>query len=467
MKFNFVASRASPEKKKMDPRLKAKTDLYIFAGYLLLGLAVLLNPFSLPFIQEKGFLPAFPEVHLYANDLRYILPILFDIFLVVIGGMIVWAPKRLNYYLNDSLIFNLLIFGLLSLIMFSLNVVHPGKLILLRIFFLLILLFFLTNSLYLGVVKEEASLRLHPFYRNLAVSVFGVILVLILLEGVFMFHKQTHRFNGTLGSRAWFLSNWKLNAEGYRDTEYDSTDIKGKKKVMVLGDSFVAGHGVKDPEDRFSNRLQRLLPEDKYKVFNLGVGGSDVFDENQRIREFPYQPDLLIISWYPNDIEDDGQKAGLTLQHARSYHDLWLPFRYVARRSYLWNYVYWQFAHPDELSDYFGFIKQCFTFYMAKRAHFAQLERLTHYGDSLQIPMAAVVFPFLENMPGSDFATEPITGFFEGKGIPVLDVRSMAKDEAVEDLLVNQNDPHPSEKLHEMVADSLFEMLEQNGLVEE
>lgn len=451
----------------MDPRLKAKTDLYLFAGYFLLGLAVLVNPFSIPFIQAKGLFPAFPEVHLYANDLRYILPVLFDVLLILIGAMIVWAPKRLGYYLNDSLAFNLVMFSLLSFIMFSLNVIHPGKLIILRIFYLLILLFFVTNSFYLGVVKQGTGINLHPFYRNLAVSAFGIVLVLILLEGVFMFHKQTHRFNGTLGSRAWFLSNWKLNAEGYRDYPYDSTQISGKKKVMVLGDSFVAGHGIKDPEDRFSNRLQRLLPDDKYKVFNLGVGGSDVHDENLRIREFPYKPDLLVISWYPNDIEEDGQKAGLTLQHAKSYHDLMLPLRYVARRSYLWNYVYWQFSHPDELSDYFGFIKQCFSFYMAKRTHLAELDRLTQYGDSLQIPMAAVVFPFLENMPESGFATEPIVDYFNRKGIPVLDVRQMAADVPVKDLLCNQNDPHPSELLHGMVADSLFEMLKTKGLVED
>lgn len=449
----------------MDPRLKAKTDLYVFAGYVLLGLAILLNPILLPFIQAKGILPAFPELHLYENDLRYILPSLVMVFLLLIGAMVVWAPKNIKYYLNDSLGFNLVLFALLSGIMFSLNVIHPGKLIILRILFLLVILFFLTNSLYLGVVKRDRTAQIHPFYRNLAVSAFGIMLVLILLEGVFMFHKQTHRFNGTLGSRAWFLSNWELNSEGYRDFEYDSTKISGKKKIMVLGDSFVAGHGVKDPNDRFSNILQEKLGDKSYYVFNLGVGGSDVRDENLRIREFPYQPDLLVISWYPNDIEDDGQLAGLTLQHARSYHDLFAPFRYIARRSYLWNYVYWQFAHPDELSDYFGFIKQCFSFYMAKREHFKQLDRLTQYGDSLGIPMAAVVFPFLERMPESGFATDPIVKYFQDKDIPVFDVRKSGTDLKVEDIVVNKNDPHPSEFLNRFVADSLYKILNDNGMI--
>jgi hypothetical protein len=449
----------------MDPRLRAKSDLYVFGGYVLLGLVALINPLTIGWYQNWGYLPQVPTHHLHANDIRYLLPGLLDILALVTGGIMVFGQRRLRYYLNDSFPFNLFMFSILLAIMFSMNVILPGKFNLLRIGFLFVLAFFLTNTLYQAVVKKRETDEIHPFYRNLAVAIYGICLVLLLFEGIFMFHTSTHRFNGTLGSRAWFLKNWEVNSEGYRDTEYDSTAIARKRKVMVIGDSFVAGHGVKETKNRFSNLLASKLPAEYYHVFNLGVGGSDTRDENKRLRVFPYKPDLIVFSWYPNDIELDGELAGLILQHARSYHDIWGPTRYFVRRSFLWNYIYWRFPHPDELSDYFGYIKQCFAYLKVRTMHLREIDKLIAYGDSLQVPMAAVVFPFLENAEGSAFATDIIEERFRKHGVPVVGVRQMVLGQPAIDFIVNHNDPHPNERLHAMVADSLFKIFSELGAI--
>jgi hypothetical protein len=445
----------------MDPRLKPKSDLHLFAGYVLLLVAVLVNPVALWVWAAQGIVPPVPAHHFHESDIRYLLPSLLALLAGVMGGILVWAPKRLGYYLNNSFAFNLFMFCSLLAIMFSLNVIHPGQYKLLRLLYLLGMLFFLANTLYQAVVKKRDGPELHPFYRNIAVAAFGVTLVLMLLEGAFLFHESTHRFNGTLGSRAWFLNHWALNEEGYRDAPYDSASVGTRRKVLVIGDSFVAGHGVQDANDRFTNQLEALLPGNEFRVYNLGVGGSDTRDENKRLRAFPYKPDILIFSWYPNDIEQDGERGGLLLQHARSYHDIPGFARYFARRSYLWNYLYWRYPHPDELSDYFGYIQQCFSFLKVRYAHFQEIDRLVAYGDSLQVPMAAVVFPFLENAAGSQFATDPIEGRFRGHGVPTLSVRQMLLDKPAIDYIVNQNDPHPNERLHKMVADSLLLLLQR------
>ena len=444
----------------MDPRLSPKSDLYVFGGYVLLAIALVVNPLALWFWAAQGIIPQVPAHHFHESDIRYLLPGMVTLLSAVMGGIMIWAPKRLRYYLNDSFAFNLFLFCALVAIMFSLNVIQPGQFKVFRLLYLVGLLFFLLNTLYQAVVKKRDGAELHPFYRNLAVAIFGITFLLIILEGVFMFHQGTHRFNGTLGSRAWFLNHWELNAEGYRDAGYDSTRT-AKRKILVIGDSFVAGHGVADRKDRFTDQLEAMIPENEYSVYNLGVGGSDTRDENKRLREFPFKPDILIFSWYPNDIEQDGELGGLTLQHARSYHDLPGIARYFARRSYLWNYIYWRYPHPDELSDYFGYIKQCFAFLKVRYAHLQEIDRLVAYGDSLHVPMAAVVFPFLENAEGSQFATDPIEERFSAHGVPTLSVRDMLLGKPAIDYIVNQNDPHPNEKLHKMVADSLLKMLQQ------
>ena len=58
-----------------------------------------------------------------------------------------------------------------------------------------------------------------------------------------------------LSERLWFAKYWKANQLGYRDLELADKNFEGKYKIVILGDSYVAGHGIKNPEDRFSNIL--------------------------------------------------------------------------------------------------------------------------------------------------------------------------------------------------------------------
>lgn len=443
-------------------RLQQKSDLYVFAGYVLLACAVAFNPFTVSWWQQVGLFPDLPDHFLHGNDVTIFIPGCLDLLLLVCGVIMIRAPRGLKRYLNDSFVFNLFLLVVMLGILFSTNVILPGKFRVFRILFILFIFFILTNTLYLAVVKKREGSTVHPFYRNLGLAVYGLMMVLLLLEIVFMFFLSTHRFNGTLASRAWFLHHWKLNAEGYRDAPMDTSGSGDRKNLLVLGDSFVAGHGVDQKEDRFSDRLQTKIP-DAWKVYNLGVGGSDVGNAYQRLLEFPVSPDLLVFGYYPNDIENDGEEGGLTLQRARSYNDVGMLPRYFIRRSYMLNYIYWMYPHPDELSDYLGYLKQCYSYQPVMDIHTAKLNKLVAVADSLHIPLAVVVFPFLEDVAGSGFATDPIVSHFEGCGVPVLDVGSWAGKLPVEDILVNRNDPHPSARLHGIVADSLYEMLQRNG----
>ncbi|MEM0998904.1 MAG: hypothetical protein AAGN35_17730 [Bacteroidota bacterium] len=446
-------------------RLQQKSDLYVFTGYVLVALALAINPFTVSWWQEVGFFPKIPQNFLHGIDVKILLPLWLDLLLLVTAAIIIRAPRALRTYLNDSFPLNFFLLVVLSGILLSSNVILPGKGRLLRILFVLLVLFVLTNTLYLAVVKKEAGREVHPFYRNLGVALYGLGLIFLLLEIVFMFFLSTHRFNGTLASRAWFIRYWELNEEGYRDVPVrPEATVKGKR-IFVLGDSFVAGHGVAEAKDRFSDRLQRHLDEED-RVYNLGLGGSDVRDALARLREYPLSPDLLVFSYYPNDIERDGEEGGLTLLRPRSYNDVILPLRFFIRRSYTLNYLYWQFPHPDEMSDYLGYLEQCYSHPPSLELHFARLDSLVDYCDSQGIPTVGVVFPLLEMVDRSGFATEPVVGHLRRRGVPVVDVRSWAAGYPAEELVVNPNDPHPGELLHGLVADSLYALLQRNGYLE-
>src|SRR6185436_234575 len=82
-----------------------------------------------------------------------------------------------------------------------------------------------------------------------------VALVLLAVEGVFSMVERSHAVGYTLAARLWFARHWSTpnNSLGYRDVEHPDD---GRKKLFVLGDSFVAGVGIADARERFSDLLQ-------------------------------------------------------------------------------------------------------------------------------------------------------------------------------------------------------------------
>ena len=84
-----------------------------------------------------------------------------------------------------------------------------------------------------------------------------------------MFAVSSDAFGHTLASRQWFAKYWKpINSFGYRDIEHDLKNLGGKKLLFVVGDSFVAGHGITNPRDRFSDVLGAQL-EENWEVFKI------------------------------------------------------------------------------------------------------------------------------------------------------------------------------------------------------
>ncbi|RME98170.1 MAG: SGNH/GDSL hydrolase family protein, partial [Chloroflexi bacterium] len=121
--------------------------------------------------------------------------------------------------------------------------------------------------------------RVRRWLENGLLALLAVFFTLMALElGFKLFFAQSDGFRYTLASKNWYARYWQENSLGYRDREWTPQDVAGKTKVMVVGDSFVAGSGIANPEDRFSNQLGRLLG-DEYVVFNVSSPGWDTADE--------------------------------------------------------------------------------------------------------------------------------------------------------------------------------------------
>ena len=165
---------------------------------------------------------------------------------------------------------------------------------------------------------------------SLVLTSFAVV-VLLVEVGMRLVYPQNVSFMKFDSEIGW---THRQNAEGYYRQENEtpsfvSTDSHGLRtpsvsakangegtRILILGDSFVAGLAVGD-DATFSQRLEKRLnerhPDHPIEVINAGIGGYSPLQEMlllERVLEI-YEPDLVVQVFYAgNDFYDNADPAG-------------------------------------------------------------------------------------------------------------------------------------------------------------
>ena len=315
--------------------------------------------------------------------------------------------------------------------------------------------------------------------KNLILTIITLGVVFSTLEIAFMFVPRTHGGDKTLASRVWYHYYWENNSWWYRDSEPDSIAASTRTKIAIMGDSFVAGHGIKRVEQRFSNILAQKMGDDFY-VYNLARNGSSTEDEFKGLEEYPIKPDLLILCHLPNDIAfiPTVEPEGAEILSA-----------YIVGGSYLLNYFVFKFeeagrkiAHRlygrEEEQEFVEYLKsgEAVTYHLALfldsvslAEHEARLGQIADYCNEKNIKLGVVLFPEIWNETlnfSEEHVNLPLAKFFKARNVPSLDTYNLFKSLPEEERVVNFNDAHPSVASHKLIADSLFLKLHSWGFLE-
>jgi hypothetical protein len=153
---------------------------------------------------------------------------------------------------------------------------------------------------------------------------------------------------------------WKfrINSKGFRsDVEYTYDKPKDTVRILVLGDSYTIGHEV-NQDETYSMALEKSLKAKgiSAEVINAGVSGFGnseelIFYEQEGIK---YNPDILILGFYNNDLRDN-MRTGLyrldndnLVQNSKEYQpyikerdflNSFYIYRWLGEYSYLHNYL--------------------------------------------------------------------------------------------------------------------------------
>lgn len=294
---------------------------------------------------------------------------------------------------------------------------------------------------------------------RLLLALASVALGVALLEGFLRVRPpEPDGFGQTRAAKRWHARHWKpINSGGFRDVEHPDSVLRSTRRLVVLGDSFAAGAGVEDVEERFAGVLADDLGEG-WSVVVLARRGWSTREQADALARFSPAPHEVVLAYYLNDIEGAAARHGRTFEVDLSVHPSSLAP--LVERSALANLLYWRLRRSRIWRTgrgYADFVYEAFADEAIWRSHRRELERLLAEVRRRGALPVVVLFPHLFDLEGSREPIARLERFFRRTGVPVVDIGSLIRegDWSRGELFAGPLDPHPSPALHRAVAEAL------------
>jgi hypothetical protein len=303
------------------------------------------------------------------------------------------------------------------------------------------------------------------FLANIALLLLSVSLCFTALEGYFRFFYVKSDGFGRL-EKNFAARYYRFDSYGLRESNLPlATD---KENIVVLGDSFVFGAGLKSTSERFCERLASRYPQ--YHFINLGLPGWDTRTEieqtNKYLGDASAAIPLVILVYFFNDIEEDVTAA----DRSRVAAPIAPPketaidraLQRLADYSRFVEFVYFRVRYPQLVSDRLTQIQMFYNDPEIRARHLASLERLRSLlTERYRARLLIVVLPYLH----SDELLNR-TAFYKGfenaldeRGFSYIDMQPVFAKYGVGKLWVNRFDPHTNPFANELMAGSVADYL--------
>ncbi len=248
----------------------------------------------------------------------------------------------------------------------------------------------------------------------------------------------------------------------YRDRTWTDADVQGKTKIMIIGDSFVAGHGVCNAKDRFGDLLQAKLGDQRYAVFNVAVNGWGTPEETYFPLLYPYKPDIVVLSYFVNDIRN----AITVTKH--DYPNIISPPDWLMntplKESYLVDYVYWQIIYKRAFAASNAQLWQALldSYFVSDiwAEHKSEIQQVIDWSKKINAPLFVITWPMLDNIDGSAKQIREVEEVFKANNVPIISGSDLYRNDPPDKIVVNNIDSHPNEYAHRKMADALYSALE-------
>ncbi len=315
-----------------------------------------------------------------------------------------------------------------------------------------ILVFFLV-LIFRYVWRKQTKTR--ALTINLSLTIFSILYLLIIVEIVFAsFFIQSDGGNNTLVAKRWHEKYWQpINSDGYRDYEHSSWQ---ERVLFVLGDSFIAGHGIKNIEDRLANVLAEKLGS-KWTVAVLAKNGWGTTAEFNALINHNKKPNRIIVSYYINDIVGAAKKRGYKRTHRSiNPHKSIKP---LVDNSYLFNWFYWNLSKTYSVHSSGRYLERAYRDPNIWKDHAQELQKIINYAKVIDAKITFIIWPKLTDIGSSVEITAKVTDFLEQQQVTVINLSDNFAGRSPEDLVINAWDGHPNVAVNAEVSGLLYTSL--------
>lgn len=287
-------------------------------------------------------------------------------------------------------------------------------------------------------------------------------------------------------SSEWFSNGVRIatNSRGWRDREYALEKPPGTFRILALGDSVLAGHGV-EMDRAWGKRFEELLAARaggrRYEVVMLAIGALNTVQEAHllEIEGLAYDPDLVLVGYVLND-PVTGTSLRRALEH-RAAASPWERLKETLKRSSVIHTAYrgveslgWRLGIRIGGSDTGeewvreDFYTQSHSDPEGWAAAVAALDKIGALCRERGIRGALVIFPVLydfEDYPWRHLHAQ-VAAAAGGAGLEVLDLLGAFEDSDSRALRLGWGDyTHPNPRGHRLAAQAVLAFLRERELL--
>lgn len=310
--------------------------------------------------------------------------------------------------------------------------------------------------------------------KNLTLLTITTVLMMIIVEIGFRVFFQKPWFETLLENQIKQTVSYRRNDFGLRDQNYSSVKPPDTLRILVLGDSFTQGKGVRDGAV-FCEILEEQLNAEyrskgkKIEILNAGIGGSltpQWVDIAEKVKDH-FQPDVILIVFFLRD------GAPIAIQSIGSF---FIPVRESIQKNFDKSFFYRHFhsyryyrsiAERKSLSrvysralidSYTGTPEQQVQWDIAK----TDIQKIVALGTDINAEVGLVVFPVLvelnQNYPFQKIC-DTLVDFGNEIAVPTHSLLPAFIGRKGPNLWVSTYDQHPNELGHSIAAESITPFL--------
>jgi hypothetical protein len=302
------------------------------------------------------------------------------------------------------------------------------------------------------ILAKTRSLK-NRLLQNALLSVVSLGYVLLASEFAFMFIPKSSNSGKVLSAKIWEKYWWRENSDGFRDEEFSQKD-NIKKKLVFIGDSFTAGQGIKNPENRFSNLVAQAV-EDSFEMYNMGQSGSNTEGHAALIQSLSFTPDIIVYQFFVDDIKDTRIRIDGVYPHTALYDDCPSFLVPLIEHSYFLNYIYWMYPH-SLISDYKKYLADSYESPRIAQAHGAVNNRIIEYCMGKNIRLVYLFIPLPSEYEFSNQYYKTFEKTCRESGCLAINISAALEKHPVSSIIINRSDYHLNEKGNKLVASEIL-----------